>query len=267
MNFGFPFVDVRVCWQPPRRRSSRTIGPRLPAILPFIVLLGLALAGCGSSSRTGAGYADRPPSDKVAYTAWQEWTRFGRATVVYGGRANGYTNRSGVSERSEPLASRVGDYWGACGRPEWNGHTSRRPWSGAFVTWVMSRSGYDAADFPRDGRHGSYLAALYDRQRASRSAPFLLHAPNAYAPKPGDLVCTGTAGPTWAHADPWTARRSIDNTANHCDVVTDVRGGFVHAIGGNVKDSVAMSLYAVDSRGRLLPAAGRSWLLVVEKRS
>jgi hypothetical protein len=119
--------------------------------------------------------------------------------------------------------------------------------------------------FPRDGRHGAYLSALYDRERASRSAPFRLHAPNEYAPKPGDLVCTGTAGPTWRFSDPRTAHRRLDNTANHCDIVTDVRGGYVQAIGGNVKNSVAMSLYPVDSRGRLVPVGGRSWLVVVEK--
>ena len=77
------------------------------------------LSGCGGSSSTG--YADRPPSDRVAYTAWQEWTKFGRSTVVYGGQVNGYVNRSGVSERSEPLASKIGDYWGSCGHPNWNG--------------------------------------------------------------------------------------------------------------------------------------------------
>jgi len=265
MRIDRPFVDFRVCWQPAHRPSSRSIGLRLPAILLVVTGLALALAGCGGSSR-GGGYSDPPPSDKVAYTAWQEWSRFGRATVVYGGHANGYTNRPGISERSEPLASRVGDYWGACGKPEWNGRTSSQPWSGAFVTWVMSRSGYSAADFPRTGRHGGYLSALYDHQQSSRSAPFVLHAPSEYSPRPGDLVCTGTAGPTWRYADSRTARRRIDNTANHCDIVTYVRGGFVHAIGGNVKDSVAMSLYPVDSRGRLQPVAGRTWLLVVEKR-
>ena len=36
--------------------------------------------------------------------------------------------------------------------------------------------------------------------------------------------------------------------------------------GGNVKDSVTMSLYPVDSKGRLQPVGGRQWLLVVEKR-
>ena len=36
--------------------------------------------------------------------------------------------------------------------------------------------------------------------------------------------------------------------------------------GGNVKNSVTMSLYPVDSHGRLVPFAGKPWLLVVEKR-
>ena len=260
MNIDRPFVDVRVCWQPPAALSSCVFGLRLPAIL----LLTLFLAACGSSS-SHHGYSDRPPTDKVALTAWNEWTKFGRSTVVYGGRANGYTNRTGISERSEPLASRVGEYWGTCGHLNWNGRTSNKPWSGAFVSWVMAKSGYTPQQFPRDGRHGSYLAALYDREK-QRGAPFYLHAPSEYSPKPGDLVCTGSAGPTWRHADSRTAHRRIDNTANHCDVVTDVRGGFVHAVGGNVKDSVTMILYPVDSKGRLQPAGSRPWLLVVEKR-
>src|SRR5215831_16149670 len=115
MNFDSPFVDVRVGWQPPAMRSSHALGYRLPAIL----LLALLLASCGGGSHT-TGYADRPPSDRVAYTAWQEWTRFGRSTVVYGGHAGSYVNRGGITERSEPLASKIGDYWGTCGHPEWN---------------------------------------------------------------------------------------------------------------------------------------------------
>ncbi len=265
MNFGYPSVDVRVCWQPPALRSSDAFGYRLPATLLLAFVIACLLTGCGSGSRSG-GYADRAPSDRVAYTAWQEWTRFGRSTVVYGGQVGGYVNRSGVSERSEPLSSKIGDYWGTCGHPGWNGRTSSKPWSGAFVAWVMSHSGISGADFPRDGRHGGYLAALYDRQQKGGRAAFALRAPNEYAPKPGDLVCTGTAGPTWRHADSRTARRRIDSTANHCDVVTDVRGGYLQAIGGNVKNSVTMSLYPVDSRGRLAPVPGKTWFMIVEKR-
>jgi len=268
MNFDSPFVEMRVRRQPPPLRSSHAIGPRLPTILLLAVLLPALLEGCAStgSRSTGYGYSEQPPANRTAYVAWEEWSRFGRSTVVYGGSANGYTNRNGVTERSEPLASRVGDYWGSCGHPEWNGRTNGRPWSGAFVAWVMSRSGVSAAQFPRVGRHGAYLAALFDHERAGSTA-FLLHAPNEYAPKAGDLVCTGTSGMSWRYSDWRTARRSIDTTANHCDVVTAARGGYVQAIGGNVKDSVTMSLYPADRYGRLLASSGHPWMLVVENRT
>jgi hypothetical protein len=259
MNIDCPFVDVRVGWQPPAPRPSHAVGLRLPAFL----LLATLLASCGGGSSTG--YADRPPSDRVAFTAWQEWSRFGRSTVVYGGRAGGYVNRSGVSEHSEPLASKIADYWGTCGHPDWNGRTSK-PWSGAFVAWVMARAGLQASQFPREGRHGAYLVALYDNEQRSRDSAFVLHAPGEYSPRPGDLVCSGSTGPTWAHADTRTARRRIGSSASHCDVVTDVRGGYVQAVGGNVKNSVSMSLYPVDPRGRLAAVPGKRWFMVVEKR-
>jgi hypothetical protein len=265
MNFDCPSVELRVCWQPLPRRSSHAIGLRLPAIL-LLALAAFELASCASSQRGGYGYADHPPSNRTALVAWQEWTRFGRSTVVYGGYANGYTNRSGVNERSEPLNSRVGDYWASCGHPEWNGRTYGRPWSGAFVSWVMARSGVSPSQFPPAGRHGQYLAGLYDRERSGR-ASFLLHAPNEYAPKPGDLVCAGTQGASWRYADQRMARRRIDATASHCDVVTEVRGHHVYAIGGNVKDSVTMSLYPLDARGHLASTPGKLWMMVVENRA
>jgi hypothetical protein len=186
--------------------------------------------------------------------------------VVYGGQAGGYVNRSGVSESTEPLASKIATYWGTCGRPDWNGR-SAKPWSGAFVAWVMAHSGVPASAFPREARHGGYLARLYDNEQRSRRAAFLLREPGAYSPRPGDLVCSGGSGPTWAHADSRTARRRIDHNAGHCDIVTGVRGGYLEAIGGNVKDSVSMSLYPVDERGRLKPVPGKTWFAVVEKRA
>lgn len=264
MNFDCPSVELRVCWQPLPQRSSHATGLRLPAIL-LLLLAALELASCASSGRGSYGYADHPPSNRTAFVAWQEWTRFGRSTVVYGGHANGYTNRSGVNERSEPLNSRVGDYWASCGHPEWNGRTYGRPWSGAFVSWVMVHSG--ASQFPRAGRHGQYLATLYDRERSGRGSSFVLHAPNEYAPKPGDLVCSGTQGASWRYADSRMAHRRIDATASHCDVVTDVRGYYVYAVGGNVKDSVTMSLYPIDGRGHLAHTPGKLWMMVVENRA
>jgi hypothetical protein len=220
-----PFVDVRVCWRLPRRCSSHAFARRLPALL-FLALIALDLTGCGSSDRSSD--SERPPSNRTAYVAWQEWTRFGRSTVVYGGGANGQVNRAGLSERSEPLSSRVGDYWGSCGHPEWNGRSSGRPWSGAFVSWVMVQSGVSTSAFPRAGRHGQYLSALYEREHGHHGASFALHAPNEYAPKPGDLVCTGTAGPTlpdlirWHTSTPLTSGRFTSRSSAWADLASRI---------------------------------------------
>jgi hypothetical protein len=259
---GDPLVDSHVRWQPTPQRSSHALGYRLPAILLLALLAAFGLGACSSVERDS--FNERPPSNKIAASAWKEWSRFGRSTVVYGGQANGYVNRNGVTERSEPLASRVGDYWGACGHPEWNGRTQSRPWSGAFVSWVMKDAGVSPRDFPPNGRHGGYLSSLYERQR---SGAFTLHGPHDYSPKPGDLVCAGTAGASWKGADFKTAKKRIDSTVSHCDVVTEVRGGFAHAVGGNIKNSVTMSLYPVDGRGRLMNVQGRPWMLVAENRA
>ena len=101
-----PSVDVRVRWQPPRRRSSHAIGLRLPALL-LLAMVAFELTGCGSS---GDGYSqsERPPSNRTAYVAWQEWARFGHSTAVYGASANGYTNRSGVDDSASGALHRVG---------------------------------------------------------------------------------------------------------------------------------------------------------------
>ena len=96
---NFDILSVTFVLQPPALRSSHAFGHRLPAIFLLVFVMPWLLSGCGGGG-SSTGYADRPPSDRVAYTAWQEWTRFGRSTVVYGGQVNGYVNRSGVSERS-----------------------------------------------------------------------------------------------------------------------------------------------------------------------
>lgn len=227
--------------------------------------LGLALlaAACGSRSDDG-----REPSDPVAAIAWQEWRRFGGSTVVYGsGNGNGgHPGRPGIKEDVEPAASRIGEYWRLAGRPEWTGRDTDKPWSGAFVAWVMARAGVPAAEFPRGGRHALYLNAIADRQRWLGSPRFRLRDIAEYAPQPGDLVCTGR-GPNVARlTDPERRREAIDRHVEHCDIVIEVRQPFLHAVGGNVRDTVTLSLYPVDSRGRVLPVNGRSWFVAVERR-
>ena len=80
------------------------------------------------------------------------------------------------------LASKIGDYWGSCGHPDWNGRTSGKPWSGAFVAWVMSRSGIPASE------SAVYFSPGYEAD-ANAVAALLTPAPKVAAlPNPAPVA-------------------------------------------------------------------------------
>jgi hypothetical protein len=223
--------------------------------LYLLALVGaLSLSACGGSRDLAA------PRDPVAAVAWSEWRRAGGEVLVYGGTGS---HNGGVHETREPLASRIGDYWALVGRPEWDGR-SEKPWSGIFVSWVVNQAGVPARDFPPNGRHAGFLRSLLDAQLNGGGRRFVVHDWRDYAPKPGDLVCSGTrwAMPRDAHA----LRDAVDREVAHCDIVVAARGGQVHAIGGNVRDTIAMSVYPLNGGGTLAEVSGRPWFAVVEKR-
>jgi hypothetical protein len=223
--------------------------------LALLALAGaLTLCACGSSRDTYV------PSDPVAAVAWSEWRRAGGEVVVYGGAGS---HNGGVRETSEPLWSRIGDYWALVGRPEWNGR-SDKPWSGIFVSWVVHEAGVPSRDFPPSGRHAGFLLPLLDAQIGGRARRFVVHDWRDYAPKPGDLICAGTR---WtAPRDIYALRAAVDREVAHCDVVVDTRGSQIRAIGGNVHDTVAMCIYPRNGGGTLAEVGGRPWFAVVEKR-
>ncbi len=233
-----------------RRRPARAAALRW-ALLALTAAL--SLSACG-------GVREAPPSDPVAAVAWHEWRRAGGEVLVYGGPGS---HNGGVNEAREPLSSRIGDYWALVGRPEWNGR-SDKPWSGIFVAWVVHEAGVPSRDFPPSGRHAGYLMSLLDAQLGGGGRRFVVHDWRRYAPKPGDLVCAGTrwTGPRDAAA----LRAAVDREAAHCDVVVAVNGAQVRAIGGNVRDTITMSIYPRNGSGTLAEVRGRPWFAVVEKR-
>ena len=233
--------------------------PPCAAILRAAVAGGViaaALSACGSSREAGG------PNDPVAAAAWREWRRFGQPVISYVG---GTSRNGGVHETQEPLASRIGDYWRVAGHPEWNGRNTERPWSGAFVSWTMREGGVSPRDLPPNGRHAGFLAVLLDAQLQGRGGAFRVHDWRDYTPKSGDLVCAGVRAN--GRRDARALRAAVDREVTHCDVVIDnAGGGQLRAVGGNVRDSVTMSVYPVDGSGRLLDVGRRPWFAVVEKR-
>jgi hypothetical protein len=157
---------------------------------------------------------------------------------------------------SEPEAAWTGKH-DAAGRvfpPEQDGTYA---WSAAFVSYVMRMAGAGSG-FPYAAGHDIYIRA------AAAADPKLVVAaerPEAYAPRPGDLICAGREE---------NARLRFDDLAHtpvflsHCDIVVDTGGPeSLSAIGGNVSDTVALRRFPVTSDGRL---QGEGWLAVLRLR-
>ena len=97
-------------------------------------------------------------------------------------------------------------------------------------------------------------------ERARRpGAVFIAYRPSERAPQVGDLICASRAGSG-------TTLDNLNRGAGHCDIVVEVRPGAVHAIGGNVGDSVTRSVFPLDARGFLSPISGRRFFAVIENR-
>ena len=223
--------------------------------LLMAALLVSLVAACGGMSGD-----ESAPDDRVAAGAWREWKRYGGNILDYSGRNS---RNGGGHETREPLASRIGTYWRAAGHPEWDGRTNK-PWSGAFVSWVVKDAGINGRDFRPAGRHAEYMKAMLDQQVAGQPGRYVVKDWRDVSPKSGDLVCAGTRAAS--HRDTRALRAAADREITHCDVVIDNRNGRLRVVGGNVSDSVSMSFFPTDSSGRLQPVRGRPWFAIVDKR-
>ncbi len=127
------------------------------------------------------------------------------------------------------------------------------PWSAAFVSWVMSRSG--VAGFHASARHLDYIRAAY---RAQDGDAYEFTDPENSKPEPGDLLCllrgrddvVGFAGLSAA-----LSRTGAVGWPSHCDIVIAANVGgdrTLYLIGGNVFNTVMMRKLPLDRTGRLV---------------
>ena len=243
-------------------------------ILP--VLMMLAAAGCVSPPTTtpqpaialkplgpcpaSAWKPEAPPPTASAKTsmvllAVQEWARYGRQTIAYPANGPSLTEQRGVQERDAP--DRIRDYWKSVGKPDLDG-LDDVPWSAAFISWDIGSAGVPRDLFCPDARHTIYVERMVARARRSDAA-FVPLPLNERAPQVGDLLCASRDGAG-------TTLENLDRGPGHCDIVVEVRPGEVHAIGGNVADSVTRSVFPLDESGFLPPISGRRFFTVIENR-
>lgn len=246
-------------------------------------MLACLVAGCA------APRADRhaPPFARVPYEpfsrdaaigiALHEWRGFGSRVDDTPPDPDAPSTSEDTPERAPGGWQRVGEYWWLsqdAGAPEsaWTGKHDAQgrvfppardgqfAWSAAFVSYVMRSAG------ARDGfvyapAHHAYVNAALERPDELR---IRAERPEAYAPRAGDLICTGR--------DAWKGIRYDGlpaDFAGHCDLVVDVAPGMLTVVGGNVGDSVTMKHVPVTDDGLLVAPDGTvvdtryAWFVVV----
>ena len=143
-------------------------------------------------------------------------------------------------------------------------------WSAAFLSAVMHRAGFAAAEFLPSPYHANYVVAARD----GLTTAYTVVPTPAYV-EPGDIICTTRFAAIAQYTPDEIALLTPNDgstgaTPMHCDLVVavDLTQRRAGAIGGNVMQSVSMSDIALDAQGRLSPRvnAQRSWLLVMKLR-
>lgn len=253
--------------------------------LPVLVLL--SLAGCAARVPAPAP-PDHVPQAPLARAAWGEWDAWGRVTIdgwtlsrppgtgatpARFDRLIGYwqvvPGGAQVARRHERLRSAMRGEAAPPSAPEdsatqdqrsaeagWEdiGLYAQPAWSAAFVSAMARQVGIPNQALPSSARHASYIDAVLARwRRDPDGAAFVPQAPEAYAPREGDLVCADRSAFPLEH---WTLRLASPGRprAMHCDVVVRTAPGVVDLIGGNVRDTVALRRLPADAEGRVLAA-------------
>lgn len=204
---------------------------------------------------------EAPPPTASAKTsmvllAVAEWFRFGRQTMIFPRGGKPRTEIVGVKERD--AAQRINDYWKSVDRPNLSGLDTEVPWSAAFISWDIESAGVPRDLFCPDARHTIYVERMVLRAREP-GAVFIPHPVHAYAPRVGDILCA-------SRDDGGTTLENLNRGPGHCDIVVEVRPGEVHAIGGNVGDSVTRSVFPLDASGFLSPLSARPFFTVIENK-
>ncbi len=204
---------------------------------------------------------DAPPptasaKESMVLLAVQEWFRFGRQTIDHTGPGKARVEILGVQETQAP--QRINDYWKSVDKPNLTGLDTEVPWSAAFISWDIESAGVPRDLFCPDSLHTIYVERIVLREKRPGAA-FVAHHVDERAPQAGDLLCAARNGGG-------TTLENLNRGPGHCDIVVEVRPGKVHAIGGNVHDSVTRSVFPLDARGFLSPIAARPFFTVIENK-
>lgn len=200
---------------------------------------------------------------RMVFLAQQEWTIFGQPIVRTEGTESFLEFPPGADATHEvqgPMLTRVLTYWYAVSvQPIVGNQGELRPWSAAFISWLVRSAGVPRDAFPPSVLHWDYIEYALN----GHSSRFVARDASAYAPQVGDLLCAPRGEAFVAEVRDFA---SLQRGAYHCDLVVERRAGELDAIGGNVGDAVSLTRVALDAEGRALPTPARPWVVVLEQR-
>jgi hypothetical protein len=207
--------------------------------------------------------------ENVVAIALREWRLFGQPVNDDPPAARPPRAPEDKPERQPGLWQRVGEYWWIGQNPDepdgaWTGEHDQYgnvfsaaqddayAWSAAFVSYVMRIAGAGSR-FPYSPAHYTYInIAAQMATGAAHGWVVLAESLGAYAPQPGDLICSSrTSVPVRFEDLPARA------FPGHCDIVVQVQAGSLSVVGGNVDDAVTLKHVPVTPDGRLAGPDGR----------
>nr|WP_298686741.1 DUF2272 domain-containing protein [uncultured Dongia sp.] len=218
------------------------------------LFLTLTLAACATSLPPRQIAAPETVRASILRLADQEWRAFGGQIVRRASDRHEIIDPVGVWEDERKGSALVAKYWRSIGQ-DWTGLDGDKPWSAAFISWVMAEAGVSGEEMPASATHAGYLRAAI----AGSGQHWRAYPPDAYAPRPGDLICATRAGQQITRFDDVPSGATL-----HCDIVVTVADGLLDSIGGNVRNSVTRSERRLGPDGRLSGNADRQWFLVLE---
>lgn len=258
-----------------RSSSARTLALLISTAL-VLVITGCASAPPGTGTGSGQGtWIGRPigssPAPKPAVKraiisrALGEWEYFGRQTVVFRGNKESIPDVGYWEDDDAKHSRRVNAYWSAAGHPEIDGMDCQVPWSAAFTTWAMKRSGVPSSQFTPSIAHWEYLSQSVANAGMS-GRWFVPRRVTDYAPRPGDLICSTRGSNRARTVNGYASPEMLKGRSTHCDLVVYRKGRTLEAIGGNVRNSVSKASLQLDGKGRLKSVPRRPWFIILENR-
>ena len=198
--------------------------------------------------------------ERLLGRAVTEWLRFDK------GRAD---------EKQDPYAGYVGEMWKNLGE-DYDGRSvypggQDVPWSAAFISFVISRSGKAYSNFKMSGQHSVFTHdAIQSRLIGRTDRPFWGYRITEVKPALGDIVVRNRSGNNFS----FDYAEVNSDYISHSDFVTEMLDNSIRVLGGNVGNTVTMSNpsgtgdtqeYELDSDGYIKP--GQKVIAILKNRS